>query len=481
MKKLYIISLLLLAVLAGCEEELEYKPNGEALYNFQLSGPTDNANVVLNSATPEDKVVIQWTAARTGVNAPVTYSFIAAQKGGNLETPLVELKSDNNGADTRLTLTQLQLDEALKSKGIADGAKADLIWSVRADNGSRTVTPEKPNNISITRFGNGVSNFILYGPKSSIEPIELDEDTPNETLTILWQTAQLGKAGVPVTYKWIAVNTGESFDTPLLELASDNNGTEPKLTLTQKQLNDALTAKGIARAQTIDLDWTVVATAGNFSKMSDYTNNIAITSFGTVKKMYLVGGATPIGWTVENAIEMIPSLNTKGLFTFYVRLNANDGFKFVNQRQWPGGDLNSKDWGTKDGKAFDGDGEQNIQSPATAGTYRITFNSTALTYDIKPAGMYLVGDATPNGWTVEQATPMTYVAPNKWTVTVPLTAGEFKFVTQKQWPGGSLNSIDWGVKDGKVFDADGEQNINNPTAGTKIITFDEANLTYILQ
>jgi hypothetical protein len=315
--------------------------------------------------------------------------------------------------------------------------------------------------------------------------------------------------------------------------------------------------------------------------MSDYTNNISITSFGTVKKMYLVGGATPIGWTVENAIEMIPSLNTKGLFMAYVRLNANDGFKFVNQRQWPGGDLNSKDWGTKDGKAFDGDGEQNIQSPATAGVYKITFNSTALTYDIKPAGMYLVGDATPNGWTVEQATPMTYqgpnkflayiqltggksfkfvdqqqwpggnlsstdwgtkdgkafdgdgeenisapaadgfyrvafdaltstymvttagmhlvgsatpngwtveqatpmtyVAPNKWTATVPLTAGEFKFVTQKQWPGGSLNSIDWGVKDGKVFDGDGEQNINNPTAGTKIITFDEANLTYTIQ
>jgi hypothetical protein len=160
MKKVYIL-FIFLAALAGCKEEkLEFTPVGEALYGFKLSGPSNNMNLVLNSATPDDKVVIEWSAAKTGLNAPVIYTFIAAQKGGNLETPLIELKSDNNGADTKLTLTQVQLDEALKSKGIAEGAKADLIWSVKANNGSAQLLLTKPNNISITRFGNGVS--ILY-------------------------------------------------------------------------------------------------------------------------------------------------------------------------------------------------------------------------------------------------------------------------------------------------------------------------------
>ncbi len=59
----------------------------------------------------------------------------ALKANGNLDAPLLEIPSDNNGADPKLTLTQKQLDDALKAKGIADGAKADLIWSVKADNG----------------------------------------------------------------------------------------------------------------------------------------------------------------------------------------------------------------------------------------------------------------------------------------------------------------------------------------------------------
>jgi hypothetical protein len=43
--------------------------------------------------------------------------------------------------------------------------------------------------------------------------------------------------------------------------------------------------------------------------------------------------------------------------------------------------------------------------------------------------VYMIGDATPAGWTIANAVPMTKSAENQFTWTGPLTAGEIKFPT----------------------------------------------------
>ena len=43
--------------------------------------------------------------------------------------------------------------------------------------------------------------------------------------------------------------------------------------------------------------------------------------------------------------------------------------------------------------------------------------------------VYMIGDATPAGWTIANAVPMTKSSENEFTWTGPLAAGEIKFPT----------------------------------------------------
>src|SRR5215213_6237862 len=131
-----IASLLGLVVLVSCKK-YDFSGNvntGESISEFTLAAPANNTNLMLNAATPDEKVIISWNAAKPGVGAAIKYTWIAALKTGNLDNPLVSILSDNAGASTQLTATHKQLDDALKAAGIATAAKTDLVWSVLAEN-----------------------------------------------------------------------------------------------------------------------------------------------------------------------------------------------------------------------------------------------------------------------------------------------------------------------------------------------------------
>ncbi|RYF15242.1 MAG: hypothetical protein EOO42_17275, partial [Flavobacteriales bacterium] len=134
-KILYIL-LAIVAIAIGCKKtDFDNESKGEALGGFSISAPANNAMIVLNSATPNNKLTFTWSAAKPGVSTAPTYKFIAALKTGSIDAPIIELASDANGTATTLTLTHKQLDDALKAKSIADGIKTDLIWAVKATNG----------------------------------------------------------------------------------------------------------------------------------------------------------------------------------------------------------------------------------------------------------------------------------------------------------------------------------------------------------
>jgi hypothetical protein len=141
---------------------------GEGLVPFSLKTPTSGTNLVLNAATPTATVDITWNPSTPGLHAAPTYKWIAALKAtGNLDNPVISVASGNGGLDSKLTLTYKQLDSVLKVAGIADGAKADLIWSVQADNGSTKIVAQNMFNLSVTRFKDGATPFSILGPSSS--------------------------------------------------------------------------------------------------------------------------------------------------------------------------------------------------------------------------------------------------------------------------------------------------------------------------
>lgn len=78
----------------------------------------------------------------------------------------------------------------------------------------------------------------------------------------------------------------------------------------------------------------------------------------------------------------------------------------------------------------------------TGGVYKIKLDTRDMKIDIVPftpfAMIYLVGDASPNGWNIGSATPMTATGnPYVFTWTGTLNAGELKFTLDKQddWNG----------------------------------------------
>lgn len=432
------------AIAFGCKKsEFDNISKGEALGAFTVSAPSNNTVLVLNSATPASKISFSWTAAAPGVSTKPTYKLVAALKTGSIEAPLLEFPSDNSGASTTLTLTQKQLDDALKAKSIGDGVKVDLIWTVVATNGDVKVSNATPLNISITRMGDGVSNFLLYGPVSSGTSLVINPNSTTDFLNFKWQKSFPGVAANLVKYQVKFVAKGGNFSTPLFSYTSNNAGLDSALTVGYKDISDKLSAAGYTdQASPVALQWTVEATSGNFKKTSDYVNDLVITR---EVKIFLVGGDTPIGWTAESAIPMIPDASNPGTFYIYVKLNAgNGGLKFLNQQQWPGGNLNSSDWGMKPGSAGDAavDNEVNIENYGASGVYRVTFDQKNLKYYVQAdhGRMGAVGGATAAGWNPPGIFPsqaLNFMGTNKFLGFVNLTAGqEWKLIDGAEWPSG---------------------------------------------
>ncbi|WP_315819637.1 SusF/SusE family outer membrane protein [Paraflavitalea speifideaquila] len=121
----------------------------------------------------------------------------------------------------------------------------------------------------------------------------------------------------------------------------------------------------------VDLLWTVAAVSGTWTQYADYVNQVVILR---EIKVFVVGSATPAGWTIENASRLIPDPRFPGTFFTYITLSAGE-FKFVNGQQWPPAP-GIIDWGQDPAGAAGTitDNNENNIPVATAGIYRVTFD-----------------------------------------------------------------------------------------------------------
>ena len=170
-----------------------------------------------------------------------------------------------------------------------------------------------------------------------------------------------------------------------------------------------------------------------------------------ILRLYLIGGATLGGWTIERATPMTMDSESKDVFTWEGRLENKD-FKFICQNTsdtwWPGfvkdpeSDGKAKYFATNPGD--ENDKKFMIDKP---GTYRITINTSTLDVVINPIKveepdpeLYLIGDATDGDWEITKATQMNYDKSSttfEWEGT--LKKGSFRFICQNTsdtwWPG----------------------------------------------
>jgi len=436
MKKIIILLTFFVALFTGCKK-VEFEgnnPTGEALVTFTLKSPETGTNLVLNGGTPNVVVPFVWNASKPGLNTVPTYKVVMALKnGGNLESPLVEFPVTGNA--TSLNLTYLQLDEALKAKGIANGAKTDLVWSVQASNGSVTILSQGLFNISITRMKDGASNFVLLGPVSSTSPLTINPGSTSENLLFRWTKAQPAVGGPAITYKVLFSLTSD-FTNPLFSINSNASPADTTATISYKAFSDSLIAKGLTSLPTpAVLKWTVVATSGTWKQQADYVNDLVVIR---EVKVYIVGSASPGGWDIAASTRMIEDPRFPGTYFSYIRLTGGNHIKFVNGQNWPPFP-GAMDWG-QDPNAPAGtitaDNEANIPV-TTTGIYRVTFDLANNKFYLQTAvangigGMGMIGQF--QGWS-QPAVKMSYLSVNKFIyITNMNTNHAFKFHDGNDW------------------------------------------------
>lgn len=127
--------------------------------------------------------------------------------------------------------------------------------------------------------------------------------------------------------------------------------------------------------------------------------------------VYMIGGATPAGWSLESAVGMLPVSGEDAAFTWEGHLNK-DEFKFVSSRNWywPGFLATKAGETVEAGKSYglrysaDMIDEDYKFVPAEEGDYKITVDLKALRMTVEkgraqtmPEALWIEGSAVPAG------------------------------------------------------------------------------------
>ena len=167
-----------------------------------------------------------------------------------------------------------------------------------------------------------------------------------------------------------------------------------------------------------------------------------VTTANATRKLCLFGDATRYGWDKGNASPMIQDVNNPSVFYYKAWLKSGS-FKFILENtddSWlPTWNKLNETQIVKRATGADPDEKFNI---AEAGNYAVTVDTTNLTFSIVPMTVsteithntiFMIGDATPNGWLITSATELNRDATNdyEFKYSGPMNVGEFKFCVNR--------------------------------------------------
>lgn len=375
----------------------------------------------------------------------------------------------------------------------------------------------KKTDFDDTVKGEAIADFRLSAPTSNTV-LALNAATPNAPVNISWTAAAPGLSTTP-TYKWVvAVKGTGNLDAPSISIPSNVSGTATSLTLTQKQIDEALSLIGIPGGNTTELIWSVVADNGTTKRRSQDVFNITITRMkdGT-SPFVLLGPVSSLStttinpnsttefikfnWTRSKPANGSPAVTYKVLFA--ERKLDGSGNELPVNWSAPLFSIISDNTGNdtlatvsykRISDSLTQKGFTNLPTPvelrwtvvATSGTWNQLadyINNIVIVREVK---VYVVGSATPGGWDIGQSTRMIEDPrfPGTYFTYIRLTGGnEFKFVNGQAWPP-SPGAVDWGqdpaLPAGNLTDVN-ENNIPVSVTGVYRLTFDLTAKKFYLQ
>jgi len=319
----------------------------------------------------------------------------------------------------------------------------------------------------------GEDTPVLNAPEDGNSYTLLPENMAQQAERFVWSKANYN-GEVAIAYTLEMDVTGGDFSIP--QVLGSTSGTL-QVSVSVETLNAACLALGATPYTASSFDVRVVSDANNFDPMASNIVTITISTYTTeTPKLWLPGSYQSDSgygnnWTHSTAAQLASegfgNTNFEGYVYFAsTQVSPNDGFKFTDAADWNNGIFG--DDGTFTGV---------LTSPGdnvgvTPGYYRVTANTTALTYNMAQTNWGIIGNATPGGWATD--TPMTY-NPNtkKWSVVATLTAQSaptdgLKFRANGSW---DINLGDSGADGTMEYGGD---NIGT-SAGTFLIELDLSN------
>lgn len=284
---------------------------------------------------------------------------------------------------------------------------------------------------NLTYIQPAAPSFQIITPSNG-ESVILNEDALNNpAISLTWDPAQYSTPS-SVTYTVQVAPNGSDFSNAQ-DLSSTTNR---NAVITTGQLNvPALTAGAVPFVST-PLDFRIKATVAG--QLPLYSNVITynVTAFGCLGQ-YAVGAGIPsAGWNWNSPANLICDNN---VLTMRVGL-ANDTFRFFTVNgDWGSGrnypyytNLGYKIVSVLENAA---DGDSNFRFTGTPDTYRVKIDEnnktigvakSTVTSGIEPTAYWLVGAATPGGWswTGNNETELPVVSNGIYEVPVNLTNNE---------------------------------------------------------
>jgi starch-binding outer membrane protein SusE/F len=428
------------------------KRNTDGLTSFLLLGPSSSTtNIEINPTSTTDIITMNWTKTKPAVVANVVkYKVLFVQEGGNFNTPLMTINSDNSGVDSTLKISWKVLSDSLTAKGLTDLSQvAKLEWTVVATSGTFTMRSDVVNKLYVARL---VRMFIVgsfTGWDINTAP-EVIADKANGRLA-------------KVFYTYVKLNAGDAFKFAKIRgdwgSAYGNTGSAGagEFTTGYNQGGDfSVTASGVYRI-TLDLN----------------ANKVYIQQ----KQVGLVGSLQ--GWNPASGLT--GGLLENNRFLIIAPVVPSDEFKFHDGPVWDNGAPNLARWWGKGTTAgtLDTDGNgANVNNTVGTGRVRAIWDGRdpqSVKYDLTSANeMRVVGNGINqtgvNDWDPPTSPQMTYSGNGIWTISITLKAAkEIKFVAGNAW--GAFDYEDAGG--GKIKDEGGPNFNTPPVAGVYTITLNE--------
>ena len=219
---------------------------------------------------------------------------------------------------------------------------------------------------------------------------------------------------------------------------------------------------------------------------------IRMTRYTTIlTNLYLVGDATPNGWTRERATPMIQNAVNPSLFSWKGLLRKGEFKILTSTADWlPCYVRDENDASIMHYRKTEDDYPDFKWEITTTDNYTIDVDIKALTISINSIGgeiykhVYMIGDATSGGWSWDNITELEHPEPNIFTYEGFLNRGEIKFPTElkSDWSGEMLyapsadcNPAENGTYDAHKGEPDNKWTIH--TAGDWSITINIKNTT----